>query len=97
MQQSIRSARAIAITRSEADTQRRTFLTRLFSLLLASILCLWLGACAGTLPGGTDTINENLFDDTKMLQAWVDSLEPGMSKGEVFARLGRLERDFYPP
>ena len=95
MQQPARSARTIAIPRSEgADTQRRNLLVRFFSLLLTSVFCLWLSACAGTLPGGTDTVNENLFDDTKMLQQWVDSLKPGMSKGEVFARLGRLERDF---
>lgn len=89
-----RKPRAHALACAEADTQHSGRLARLFGLMLASLMCLWLAGCAGSLPGGTETVNENLFDDTRMLQEWVESLEPGMSKGEVFARLGRLERDF---
>lgn len=83
-----------AVAAMQRPPQASGMMIRFGSLLLATMLCLGLGACAGTLPGGTDTVNENLFDDTKMLQEWVESLKPGMSKGEVFARLGRLERDF---
>lgn len=94
MSRTTRTTRVIALTRTEKETLCAAFMMRLFGMMLTSMVCLWLAGCAGTLPGGTETVNENLFDDTKMLQQWVDSLEPGMSKGEVFARLGRLERDF---
>jgi len=94
MSRSCRTSRASAYVRTEKAPHCPVLLAQLSGLMLASLICLWLAGCAGTLPGGTETVNENLFDDTKMLQQWVDSLQPGMSKGEVFARLGRLERDF---
>lgn len=72
----------------------RLFLVRFFWLMLSCTVCLVVGGCAGTLPGGTETVNEQFFDDNQKLKEWVDSLEPGMPKGEVFARLGRLEADF---
>jgi len=88
-----RTSRATALARRDERPQP-LWLARLFGLMLASLICLGMAGCAGTLPGGTETVNENLFDDIHTLKEWVDSLEPGMSKGEVFARLGRLERDF---
>lgn len=89
-----RTSRAITESPTDKTLQQPALLARLFGLMLASILCLWLTACAGTLPGGTETVNEKFFADHTLFEQWVNSLQPGMSKGEVFARLGRLERDF---
>lgn len=65
--------------------------TLLAAFLSVSIL---LAACAGMLPGGEDSINKGFYESDDQLKEWVDSLQPGMSKGEVFARLGRSEGDF---
>lgn len=95
MHPSRHTIRAVALQSTDMTVApQRLLLMRLSGILLAGFLCLGMSGCAGTLPGGTDTVNENLFDDTKLLEQWVESLEPGMSKGEAFARLGRLERDF---
>lgn len=95
-----RPARA-AITTCPSDTTadtltatRHGFLLRFFWLMFACAACLVTTGCAGTLPGGTETVNEQFLDEGQNLKEWVDSLEPGMTKGETFARLGRLERDF---
>ncbi|MBI1216278.1 MAG: hypothetical protein GC185_10745 [Alphaproteobacteria bacterium] len=66
------------------------FFVRLFTA--GAIFCL--AGCAGTLPGGTQTVNKNYYPSPEVLKSWVDTLEPGMSKGEVFTRLGRSEEDF---
>lgn len=55
---------------------------------------LLLGGCVGQLPGGSDSVNKSYYTSNADLEAWVTSLEPGMSKGETFARLGRVEKDF---
>jgi len=60
--------------------------------LAATLLCL--PGCAGQLPGGIETQNTRYYASPDVLERWTASLEPGMSKGEVFARLGRLESDF---
>lgn len=86
-----------AIATDPADTlaaAARLGVLRFFWLLLACAASLMTSGCAGTLPGGTETVNEQFFDDGQKLESWVNSLETGMSKGEVFARLGRLETDF---
>lgn len=66
----------------------------LLTFCLALIMALSISGCTGTLPGGSDAVNDSLYDSNANLKEWVDSLEPGMSKAEVFARLGRVERDF---
>lgn len=86
-----------AIKTYSADTvtaSRHGFLVRFFWLMLACAASLVTSGCAGTLPGGTETVNEQFVDDERKLKDWVNSLEPGMTKGETFARLGRLESDF---
>lgn len=55
---------------------------------------LMLSACVGMLPGGSDAENKSLYDKNTEIMEWIDSLEPGMGKGEVFARLGRVQKDF---
>lgn len=86
-----------AIRKCPADTvtvARHGFPVRFFWLMFFCAASLVTSGCAGTLPGGTETVNEQFLDDGQKLKQWVDSLEPGMTKGETFARLGRLETDF---
>ena len=66
---------------------------------LAAFFTLYLGlalltACVGTLPGGSDSVNKNFYSSPDELKAIVPTLQPGMSKAEVFARLGRIETHF---
>jgi hypothetical protein len=62
----------------------------LFSLLLVFFLC----GCVGSLPGGTDAVNKSFYNSNADLESWVDSLDTGMPREEVFARLGRTQKDF---
>lgn len=71
-----------------------------FTVQAAGMLALFLAAalmlsgCAGTLPGGTDAVNKSFYDSNADFEAWVESLEAGMTREEVFARLGRSKKDF---
>ncbi len=88
--------RSIAAT-ATADTSARAAWMRTASLtmtLAAAAMCLLLSGCVGALPGGSESINKSYYDSNADLEAWVDSLEPGMSKAETFARLGRVEKNF---
>lgn len=63
--------------------------------ILIFVMCfLFLGACAGTLPGSTDATHKEFFQSEETLKKWIDELEIGMSEAEAFARLGRLKTDF---
>ncbi|MFN7112746.1 MAG: hypothetical protein ACK4PK_00115 [Alphaproteobacteria bacterium] len=87
--------RPIARTLTAPAAQQRPALpviTGIFLVLLIAVLLL--SGCAGTLPGGTDAVNKSYYDKNTDLENWVSSLEPGMSKEEVFARLGRTQKDF---
>ena len=64
-----------------------------FGLAVLAML-LSLSACAGALPGGSDSINKSYYDSNADLETWVNSLEVGMSREETFARLGRVQKDF---
>ncbi|MDP2205997.1 MAG: hypothetical protein Q8K65_06780 [Alphaproteobacteria bacterium] len=64
-----------------------TFLALLMAVFLLS-------GCAGALPGGTDAVNKSFYSSNTDLESWVSSLEAGMPKEEVFARLGRAQKDF---
>lgn len=86
-----RAATATADTTAQAA---RTGTAVMMMALAALALCLGLSGCVGALPGGTDSINKSYYDSNADLEAWVSSLEPGMSKPEVFARLGRVEKNF---
>lgn len=66
--------------------------TGIFLALLMAVFLL--SGCAGTLPGGSDAVNKSFYSSNTDLEAWVDSLEPGMPREEVFARLGRTPKDF---
>jgi hypothetical protein len=74
-------------------TFRRLALAAFLSPFCLALL-LGLSGCAGQLPGGNDTTNVAYYTSPAVLKQWVDSLAPGMSKGETFARLGRVEKDF---
>lgn len=63
------------------------------ALVMIALVCA-LGGCAGTLPGGSDSINKSFYDSNADLESWVNSLEVGMSREETFARLGRVQKDF---
>jgi hypothetical protein len=70
---------------------RTPFLLRAAALVFLSFsLC----ACVGTLPGGSDKVNQNFYDSEEVLQNFAAELTPGMTKEEAFARLGRTEKDF---
>jgi hypothetical protein len=62
--------------------------------LLAVALSFLCVACAGALPGGSDSINQNFYQNGDQLKEFADTLQPGMPRDEVFARLGRVEKDF---
>ncbi len=74
--------------------RHKKYIRPLLAFSFALIMTLSVSGCAGSLPGGSDAVNDSLYDSNANLKEWVDSLEPGMSKPEVFARLGRVERDF---
>jgi len=63
-------------------------------LLVLLMTALLLSGCAGVLPGGTDAVNKSYYDSNADLENWVNSLEIGMPREEVFARLGRTQKDF---
>jgi hypothetical protein len=63
-------------------------------LLVLLMTALLLSGCAGALPGGTDAVNKSYYDSNTDLENWVNSLETGMPREEVFARLGRTQKDF---
>lgn len=68
---------------------------RLFIKKMSALaIVLGMTACVGALPGGNENINSKFYDSETVLQTWVDDLQPGMTKAEVFARLGRNEGDF---
>jgi hypothetical protein len=62
-----------------------------FSVLAAALL---LCGCAGMLPGGKETVNAGFYKTSDELTQRAAELEPGMSKADVFAKLGRSEADF---
>lgn len=68
--------------------------SRLFACFLLALTSFCLSGCAGQLPGGSDTVNKNYYTSADTLKLWTASLEPGMTKAEVFSRLGRVEADF---
>lgn len=65
-----------------------------FLIVAACAMVFLLSGCVGTLPGGTETINKAYYNSNADFEAWVESLEPGMSREETFARLGRVKSDF---
>lgn len=86
--------KTIAAVASADHTTVSTARKMTVATLCALALMLLLGGCAGALPGGSDSINKSYYNSNAELEAWVESLEPGMSKAEVFARLGRVEKNF---
>lgn len=85
---------AATATADKTAQAARTGTAAMMMAMVAMALCLALSGCVGALPGGTDSINKSYYDSNADLEAWVASLEPGMSKPEVFARLGRVEKNF---
>lgn len=85
---------AATATADKTAQAARTGTAAMMMAMIAMVLCLALSGCVGALPGGTDSINKSYYDSNADLEAWVASLEPGMSKPEVFARLGRVEKNF---
>ena len=65
-------------------------------LALGCSLTLLTGACAGyaPVPGGDATTNKDFYKSDIDMKARLATLEKGMSKAEVFDRLGRHEEDF---
>ena len=92
----MKRTRTIAATATADTTARaaKTGTTAMMTALIAMALCLCLSGCVGALPGGSESINKSYYDTHADLEAWVDSLQAGMSKEETFARLGRVEKNF---
>jgi hypothetical protein len=63
-------------------------------LALCGILALSLSSCAGSLPGGSDSENQGFYSSEGTFKSWVGELEEGMTRAEVFARLGRTQNEF---
>ena len=65
-------------------------------LALGCSLVLATGGCAGyaPVPGGDATTNKNFYESDIDMKARLATLETGMSRAEVFERLGRKEEDF---
>lgn len=66
----------------------------LIKSILVAFCALTLASCRGTLPGGNESLNKSYYNSAEDLKLWSDSLEKGMTKAEVFARLGRVQTDF---
>lgn len=63
-------------------------------ILLSACLIMLLSGCVGQLPGGSDNTNKSYYQSNAELKDFVNSLQTGMTKAEVFARLGRRQDDF---
>lgn len=63
--------------------------------LLGVFLLLLVAACASAfpVPGGTDTVNKEYYESQDAFKQRIASIERGMPKIEVLARLGRQERE----
>lgn len=72
----------------------RLFINKMTAAMMVMAASLLLTACVGALPGGSEDVNAKFYESDAILKQWVADLQPGMTKAEVFARLGRTQSDF---
>lgn len=66
---------------------------KLLALFLLAVVACGMSSCAGAFPGGSDSTNKGYYNNPAELKEWASSLEAGMGRDEVFARLGRVKTD----
>jgi len=60
----------------------------IFFLMFLTVTCFGLSACAGTAPGGTETVNRTNFSSPQDMKEKLDLLVPGMPEQQVYDTLG---------